>query len=276
MEKQIAALFTKTGAIQVELPSAKELLINGIPWGSVDAFPTPAYWQYQVVARRLTGKPINYKLGRSLKEEVAACLLEGHGIRASVGMAAFERLRDRGAFSNSPPSQEQLEQWLREPLKIGGRQVRYRFAAQKARYISAALPFVQTPKKFNTGKKLRDWLLQIKGIGPKTASMIARNWMDANDVAILDIHILRVCQFIGLFPIEATVERHYFKLEELFLKFSQALDVHASELDAVIWYEMASSPKTAKAIISKLRELKLGTNPIPKRKKNPHYQIRLI
>lgn len=134
----------------------------------------------------------------------------------------------------------------------GVRQVRYRFAAQKARFLAAALPEVQAPPAFKTGRQLRDWLVKLSGVGPKTASWIARNWKDADDVAILDIHIMRIGQVLGLFPRELTVERHYSELEALFLQFSEALDVRASELDAVIWYEMASSPKATRAVIEQL------------------------
>jgi len=250
---QTAAILTPTGTIQVELPSPEALLIRNVKWGAVDAFPTPAYWQYQVIARRLAGQPARYKLGRTLVEEVAACLLGGHGIPAQVGIAAYERLRQLGAFVNATPTEAQFDTWLREPLQVGQRQVRYRFAAQKSRYLATGLPLVQSAPSFSTGKQLRDWLMQLPGIGFKTASWIARNWMDADDVAILDIHIMRIGQALGLFPRELTVERHYLELESLFLQFSQALNVRASELDAVVWYEMASSPKTAHIIIDLLR-----------------------
>jgi N-glycosylase/DNA lyase len=235
---QTAAILTRTGSIQVELPSAEVELLDGVNWGSVDAFPTPAYWAYQVVARRLVGKPANYRLGRTLAEEVAACLLGGHGIPATVGLAAYDRMRERGVLSGDPVSHAELESLLKEPLEIGDRSVRYRFAAQKARYLAAALPLAHTAPKFETGKALRDWLLAVPGIGHKTASWIARNWMDADDVAILDIHIMRVGQVVGLFPRNLTVQRHYTELEDRFLRLSSLLDVRASELDAVIWWEM--------------------------------------
>lgn len=270
---QIAAILTKTGTIQLELPSPETLLLEGVHWGAVDAFPSPAYWQYQVIARRLAGSPIRYKLGRTLVEEVAACMLGGHGIPAHVGIAAYERLRERGAFDNALPSQNQIEELLLEPLQVGARQVRYRFATQKARYLAATLPHVKAAPAFDTGKQLRDWLMHLPGIGPKTASWIARNWMDADDVAILDIHIMRVGQAIGLFPRQLTVERHYFELEALFLRFSQALDVRPSELDAVVWYEMASSPATARAVIDQLH---VGpTDPNRRRRGHSNRQIRL-
>lgn len=257
---QTASLLTRTGTIQVEMPSPDEPLLGSVRWGAFDVFPTPAYWQYQVVARRLAGRPAGYKLGRTLAEEVAACLLGGHGIPATVGLAAYRRLHERGAFGPQSPSQATIEEWLKEPLQVGSqkgtqkslRQVRYRFAAQKARFLAAALPEVQAPPTFETGRQLRNWLMKLSGVGPKTASWIARNWKDADDVAILDIHIMRIGQVLGLFPRELTVERHYLELETLFLQFSEALDVRASELDAVIWYEMASSPKATRAVIEQL------------------------
>ena len=45
---QIAAILTKTGAIQIEAPSPEAPVMEGVRWGAIDAFPTPAYWQYQV------------------------------------------------------------------------------------------------------------------------------------------------------------------------------------------------------------------------------------
>ncbi len=250
---QAASILTRTGSIQVELPAADIEVMDGVRWGSIDAFPTPAYWAYQVVARRLIGKPAGYRLGRTLAEEVAACLLGGYGIPATVGLAAYDRMRERGVLSGNPVSEKDLEALLKEPLEVGGKSIRYRFAAQKARYLAAALPLAHAAPKFNVGRQLRDWLLVVPGVGHKTASWIARNWLDANDVAILDIHIMRVGQVIGLFPKNLTVERNYAELEERFLHFSASLDVRASELDAVIWWEMASSPLTVRHLIEYLR-----------------------
>jgi endonuclease III len=46
---------------------------------------------------------------------------------------------------------------------------------------------------------MRQLLLSIEGIGPKTASWIVRNVMGSDDVAIIDIHILRACTGMGVF-----------------------------------------------------------------------------
>lgn len=250
---QTAAVLTRTGAIQVELPAAEAELLPGVRWGAVDAFPSPAYFAFQVLARRLVGRPPQYSLGRTLAEEVGACLLGGHGIPGQVGIAAYQHLRRQGAFEpHRCATAQQLESWLREPIVVQGRRVQYRFAAQKAKYIAQAMALLKDAPNLTTGRALRDWLVNLPGVGLKTASWVARNWLHADDVAILDIHIMRVGQLAGLFPKSMTVERHYLLLEELFLQFSAALDVRPSELDAVIWYEMASSPASVRHVLNHL------------------------
>ncbi|UXY54266.1 8-oxoguanine DNA glycosylase [Pseudomonas tohonis] len=247
---QLGAIFMDQVVFNVELPQAEAEVLPGVPWGAMEAFPTPAYWAYQVYARRLTGNRINYKLGATLKEEVGACLLGGHGIPANVGIAAFHHVRERGAFGEKPPAEEVLLEWLQEPLAIDGREVRYRFAKQKARYLSAALQKLSAERPpLSSGKELRDWLLAIPGIGYKTASWVARNWLDADDVAILDIHILRAGLLGKFFEGNLTVERNYLELEEQFIRFSKGLGVRASELDALMWLEMMSSPSTVHSIM---------------------------
>lgn len=253
---QLGAIFMDHVVFNVELPKADAEVIPGVPWGAIEAFPTPAYWAYQVYARRVSGDRINYKLGATLKEEVGACLLGGHGIPSNVGLAAFQHVKERGAFGDQPPSEETLLEWLKEPLAIGGRQVRYRFAKQKARYLCAALQKLSAEQPpLGSGKVLRDWLLDIPGIGYKTASWVARNWLDADDVAILDIHILRAGLLGKFFDSSLTVERHYLELEEQFIRFSRGLGVKASELDALMWLEMMSSPATVHSIMDMKRHV---------------------
>ena len=240
--------------VSIDLPPPGLEVLPGVVWGRVEYFPTPAYWAFQVLARRFSAQPIQYKLGKTLREEVAACLLGGHGIPARMGLLAFEHLRSKNALTGDPPSEEKLKVWLAEPMPVNGRHVRYRFASQKARYLAAAFIKLAVESAPSTGRELRDWLTDFPGIGYKTASWIARNWLDANDVAILDIHILRAGVLAGFLDQTLTVERHYPELEKQFLEFSQALGVGASELDAVIWLEMAQSRSTVARMLQALPE----------------------
>lgn len=247
---QCGAVMLGAATVQIELPPASCEVVPGVNWGRIDAFPSPAYWTYQVLARRAQGTRINFKLGGTLREEVGACLLGGHGIPATVGIAAFADLKRRGAFQDGAPDEGTLYDWLSEPITIDGRSIRYRFAKQKAKYLAAALARLdcETPP-CRSGSELRTWLLDIPGIGLKTASWVARNWLDADDIAILDIHLLRAGLLAGFFPRDLSVERHYLELEALFLEFSRGLGVRASELDAVIWWEMMSSRETVQRLM---------------------------
>lgn len=246
---QRGTIILPTGLVTVELPDPNEPVLKGISWGSIDAFPSPAYWAYQVISRRIEGTSINYRIGNNLVEEVGACLLGGHGIPADIGIAAFHHIKSRGGFGEVIPRQEQLLTWLSEPLCTPKGMSRYRFSKQKSTYLHAALCKLhgESPPT-ESGQELRKWLLEIPGIGLKTASWVARNWLDADDVSILDIHILRAGVLAGFFSPDLTVERDYLKLECQFVEFSRALGVRPSELDSVIWLEMKLSPKTIRSI----------------------------
>lgn len=251
---QRGAVFIGPTVASFDFPGPEQDIIPGVQWGAINAFPSPAYWAYQVLARRLEVNSVNYKLGRTLKEEVGACLLGGHGIPAAIGIAAFNKLKGLGAFEREVPSEELLYEWLSEPIDIGSKSVRYRFARQKSHYLAAALGRLTSEEApLGSGRQLRDWLTSFPGIGYKTASWVARNWLRADDVAILDIHILRAGLLGGFFPENLTVERDYLELESFFIQLSEAMGVKASELDAVIWYEMQGSSDTVFGLIESLR-----------------------
>ena len=72
-----------------------------------------------------------HAIGQTLEEEVAFCLLGGHGIPAEIGIAAFERLRSRGLISTKVHTTEVLSTNLREPLEISDAKLRTGFGRRK-------------------------------------------------------------------------------------------------------------------------------------------------
>jgi thermostable 8-oxoguanine DNA glycosylase len=235
---------------EIELPSPDVRLSPSLNWGSIDAFPSPAYWAYQVLAKRICGGFRTYRLGSTLREEVCACILGGHGIPARIGLAAFQRLKSYGIFEEKTPELKKLEAVLASPLKLQNHYINYRFAKQKAKYLHAAMIKLDEEEAVeDSGQGLRNWLLDIPGIGLKTASWIARNWLSADDVAIIDIHIYRAGIIGGYFDPILVIPKDYLYLEEQFIVFCHALGVRPSELDAVIWYEMMKSPNTVHKLI---------------------------
>jgi hypothetical protein len=79
----------------LHLPSAASEVIPGVYWGRFDEFFTPAFWVARAWIDGDASPFVDYALGQSLREEVIACLLGGHGMPAELGIAAFHRLRDR-------------------------------------------------------------------------------------------------------------------------------------------------------------------------------------
>ncbi len=219
-------------------------VIPGIPWGSPETLFTPAFWLAQYWMREGSLTPRTHCLGKTLEEEVVACLLGGYGIPAEVALAAFERLRMRGLISNYPSAGDVISQSLKEPLNISGRLVTYRFWTQKARYIAAALQTLhECPAPRDSADNLRQYLLRIPGVGFKIASWIVRNWLRSDDVAILDIHIVRAGRLMNLYSANDDVSRHYLHMERRFLDLARAMNTHAADLDALIWFEMRRTPR---------------------------------
>ncbi len=222
---------------ELTLPSVHEEVLPGIRWGAFDELMTPAYWRGQAWQHTESGNFRDFRLGRSLEEEVAACLLGGWGMPAELALAAYSRVRERNLLRPGTTAQE-LEDALSEPFIFQGRERKYRFIRQKARYLSGCLEQLAGVTPPVDDIAFRDWLNELPGIGLKTASWIVRNIRPHCEVAILDIHILRAGQHLGLFPEGWQAETHYRQLEARFIAFARAIDVSAATLDGLMWDHM--------------------------------------
>lgn len=224
---------------KLPLPAPHAEIWPRLLWGDAATAFTPAFWAAQVWLSDLGSAP-KYRVGDSLVEEVAVCLLGGFGFRSEIGLAAFESLKAAGLLVVGAPATA-IERVLQQPMPVGSRRVRYRFPAQKAKYLGAFLSRIATdpaPELRDGGIALRQWLLGFDGIGLKTASWVARNWVNCDDVAIIDIHIHRAGLLAGFFEPTLSIARDYLELERRFVEFSRAINVRASDLDAVMWDQM--------------------------------------
>lgn len=208
-------------------------------WGESWHLGSAAFW----VARCEEAVPAEYAyaFGDTIAEEVAACVLGGHGIPAAVGLAAYDQLRAQGLFeADARPSGDDLEGALRVPLNVAGRTIRYRFAAQRGQRLGAALRMLHEDNVRPTDAVgLRDWLLRLPGVGPKTASWVVRNHLGSDRVAIIDVHLHRAGVIAGIYDPAWTPAKDYHLLEDLFLAWADHGRVSAAALDAVIWADMA-------------------------------------
>jgi len=223
---------------RLHLPSADTEIVFGVRWGRFEDFFTPAFWKSRSWIDGESSQLENYLIGRDLREEIAACLLGGFGMPAEIGLAAFHRLRD-DCLLNGHSSQVQIEYALMQPLVVNGRTVRYRYPHTKARFLSVAMKRLNTETPpLHSSLELRDWLMTFSGIGPKTASWITRNFLHSDDVAILDIHIIRAGLLMGLFPPDHSITKDYFQMEQRLVAFSRSINVKLSKFDSMIWCYM--------------------------------------
>jgi thermostable 8-oxoguanine DNA glycosylase len=240
--------------LTVYLPEAFTEIMPEVRWGAPCSLFTPAYWYTQYIMRGSSLAANRHRMGQTFVEEMAACLLGGHGVPAEVGNAAFRRLKDEGLIREMCDDVDVLEKLLHEPLQIGNRRIRYRFWKQKARYLADAFRHVRMAElPLDDAIELRNKLMLLRGIGPKTASWIVRNWMDCDSVAILDIHIVRAGMLMNLYRQGERVDTHYLQMEEKFVMLARKLTVPTSDLDALIWSMMRATPRLVGRLLEDLR-----------------------
>ncbi|MGV8131392.1 MAG: 8-oxoguanine DNA glycosylase [Candidatus Pacearchaeota archaeon] len=236
---------------RIIMPKPHEEVLPGIKWGNYCQLYTPAFWKYLYISSLLKErKSEHHRLGCSIIEEVVACLLGGYGMPSEIGMSAYARLKDQGLIRKGV-SYAEIYSALSLPFEISKDVIkRYRFANQKSRFIHKFLcreDLIEIP--INDDLQLRKWLLTIDGIGLKTASWITRNWLQSENVAILDIHILRAGKIAGFFD-NINVSKNYLHLESQYIQFCNAIEVKPSNMDAIMWSFMKQSNRLALKAVS--------------------------
>ena len=239
--------------ITLQLPDAQDYVLPGVRWGRLDHLFTPAFWLCRTWYDR--GRlPGSFRLGNDLTEEVVACLLGGHGLRAEVAIAAFHRLRESSLLFYERDIEATIHGALTKPLRVGDRHVRYRYPAQRARFIARALKRLSAEKPpIYSDVALRSWLATFDGIGLKTASWITRNYLESDNVAILDVHVFRAGVLAKVFESKLRISVDYRTLESRLIEFALALGVRLSVLDAVIWAHMRVLNRLGMRILSTCR-----------------------
>lgn len=226
-------------SIQRTIPNHEEILYSSIKWGKIESIFTPAFWFSQVLMHKTKQDEFIYKIGNNLEEEIVVCLLGGFGIKEELCLASFQALKKHNVIEDIEKiSIEKIKYILLNEVKINNRTIKYRYYNKKSEYIYNALIKLKKDNydiKSFSDIELRNYLTTFQGIGLKTASWIVRNYLNSDNVAILDIHIHRAGILTGFFDINDSIEKNYLHMEKKFLMFAKALNVKASELDVLIW-----------------------------------------
>ncbi|MFA5038560.1 MAG: N-glycosylase/DNA lyase [Candidatus Omnitrophota bacterium] len=166
---------------------------------------------------------------RRLFEELCFCLLTPQSNAVSCD-SVIRDLRLAGLLLSGG------EQELRPFLK------RARFYRKKASYLVLAREVFLSKDKRDLKKQdpraLRDWLVaNIKGLGLKEAGHFLRNIGLGEDLAILDIHILRRLKTLKVIEeIPSNLSRKkYLEIEEKMRTFSRQCGIPLGHMDLLFW-----------------------------------------
>ena len=204
-----------------------------VQWGRFDAFGTAAYWIDQTVRSDYEDRIATLAGVADLLSETLFCLLGGFGVTAESALAAHSVVI--GLLASQPmPTVERFEDALRDPLPGG--LGRYRFPRQRAFRVANAVTRFQTdPPDRRDPLRLREYLLSLNGIGPKTAAWIVRNVTGSGEIAIIDIWLIRALTRARIFRTEWRVEQNYDRFEDAFLQYAKQGNVSPAALDLCIW-----------------------------------------
>jgi len=188
-----------------------------------------------------------------LWSELAACIL-GSRVQYEIAVEAIRYLRSAGLM--------EIEWALRDPSRFetelikvlsrgffNGRDSwqRYPFPFVRANQLRRSLEAIY----LGVGS-IRNILIHSKdeigarcnlvstaiGIGPKQASLFLRNIGYANDLAILDNHVLRYIKWIRLIsehPIRVHSIKKYERVEKHFRQHAQQLGFSVAQFDIAVW-----------------------------------------
>lgn len=187
--------------------------------------------------------------------ELASCIL-GSRVSYEEAVAAARYLRSTGLlhFKCNPSDLWEFEKRIAEALSVrifpsakksSGQ--RYRFPFIRANHIRRTAEAI-----YSHGNSLRKILFHSTntkdarvhlvstafGIGPKQASLFLRNIGYADDLAILDRHVLQYMHWTRLIPkepVQVHTLRGYEQIERTFLGHAQEMGLPVAFLDLAVW-----------------------------------------
>lgn len=195
----------------------------------------------------------------SLWYELVACML-GSMVSFEHAQAAARYLATMGLLdvANCLSNRQQFELKLIEalssaiypPLTQSGDGRKYRYPRLRANHITRTAESI-----YQAGESIRNLLYSSKdsrdarmkimsaavGIGPKQSSLFLRNISYADDLAILDRHVLHYMFLLRLFPATTrgmTGLSTYVEVEDKLRTYAERVRVNLSYLDTAIWVVM--------------------------------------
>ena len=213
-----------------ESPDSVNLeVMPGVAWGARRTHGTPANRLMTIGFSRQLGPKLPTAPELTLGQSVGRYFFGGL-TNDPCENAAFERLDSLGAFGVTAPTPAQLIEWLSQPLTDRRGQVKaLAFTDSQAEVVSHCLAAVAADNHPRDPTSLRNWLLQLPRVNHYAASWIVKFALEPDCIALVDEYLLMNGQVMGLYPLDAVIERDYFWLEERFITLCHRMGVHPWE-----------------------------------------------
>jgi len=206
----------------------------------------------------------------SLWRELVACIL-GSRVSFETTHAAVERLARARLFSKEKRSSHFDKYEMEIEFVLLGRAAHLDVCQKERSYPFPRLRATQIRQSaenlYGRGSTLRRVLeeatdvrqarqrlvAEISGIGPKQASLFLRNIGYANELAVLDVHVLTYMTWVGLIPKSIRTVRtlaQYENLENVFLRHVYSTGHSAASFDQAVWVVVRLLRKEGRAWVS--------------------------
>lgn len=195
---------------------------------------------------------------QELFDELVSCIL---GSRVSFEMAesAFHNLKRKRMLivstilSNPEKAEHNISSELNRSIYPSATRsdVKYIYSKSKANFIVRTCRQIYAQKKTsiknvltnsNDEKEVREILSEIcVGIGFKQASLFLRNTSYAENLAILDSHVVSYIEYMGIHKKrdkKSITKKEYIEYENKLLSYAETLKKPLSKLDVAIWIVM--------------------------------------
>ena len=167
--------------------------------------------------------------------ELAFCLLTPQS-KAKVCWKAIENITKKEIFFNEENKEDITKNLC--GVRFKNNKANYILYAKRLFLNNGEIKIKQKINSFKSASEAREWLVEnVKGMGYKEASHFLRNIGLADNLAILDRHILKNLKIYGVIDeIPKSLSRKkYLEIEERMRTFAKEIDIPFSHLDLLFW-----------------------------------------
>jgi N-glycosylase/DNA lyase len=166
--------------------------------------------------------------------ELLFCLLTPQS-RAKFCWSAIETIRDENLLLNGPV--EQIKKRL-HCVRFHNKKAQYVVEARNLFMRKGRISIKPFLEQFTDVHECREWLVKnIKGLGYKEAGHFLRNVGLGENIAILDRHILRNLELLGVIDKipESMSRTKYLQIEKDMADFAEQIAIPLAHLDLLFW-----------------------------------------